>query len=104
MCWSLAKRSSCWLWFCPEGQVRSVQFFERKVEASLAQFLLVCWLQIGERVHVLLIGIIAGLRAFAAPTAVSWAARLGYLPLAGTHLSWLGSIVTAGILTALALF
>jgi len=52
----------------------------------------------------LLIGIIAGLRTFTAPTAVSWAARLGRIPLAGTHLAWFGSAVTAIILTLLALF
>ncbi len=52
----------------------------------------------------LLIGIIAGLRAFTAPCAVSWAVKLGYLPLAGTHLAWLGSWITVGILTAFALF
>jgi uncharacterized membrane protein len=52
----------------------------------------------------LLIGIIAGLRAFTAPAAVSWAAKLGYLPVAGTHLSWLASPITVGILTVLCLF
>ena len=52
----------------------------------------------------LLIGVIAGLRAFTAPTALAWAAKLGYLPLAGTHLSWLSSWITVGILTALCLF
>jgi uncharacterized membrane protein len=52
----------------------------------------------------LLIGIIAGLRAFTAPTAVSWAARCGLLPLAGTHLAFLGNLITVCILTLLALF
>jgi uncharacterized membrane protein len=52
----------------------------------------------------LLIGIIAGLRAFTAPTAVSWAAKLGYLPLAGTHLAWLASPITVGIFTVLCIF
>jgi uncharacterized membrane protein len=51
----------------------------------------------------LLIGVIAGMRTFTAPTAVSWAARLGTIPLAGTALGWVGSIVTACILTLLAL-
>jgi uncharacterized membrane protein len=51
----------------------------------------------------LLIGVIAGLRTFTAPTAVSWAARCGTIPLAGTALGWVGSIVTAIILTLLAL-
>ncbi|HEV2578315.1 MAG TPA: DUF4126 domain-containing protein [Acidobacteriaceae bacterium] len=54
-------------------------------------------------VAALLLGVIAGLRTFTAPTAVSWAARLGRIPLAGTHLGWVGNIVTACILTLLAL-
>jgi len=52
----------------------------------------------------LLIGIIAGLRAFTAPAAVSWAAKFGVLSLGGTHLAWLGATVTTWIITALALF
>ncbi len=52
----------------------------------------------------LLIGVIAGLRTFTAPTAVSWAARCGRVSLVGTHLAWFGSAVTAIILTLLALF
>ena len=52
----------------------------------------------------LLIGIIAGLRAFTAPTAVSWAARCGLLSLAGTHLAFLGNLITVCILTLLAVF
>jgi uncharacterized membrane protein len=52
----------------------------------------------------LLIGVIAGLRAFTAPTAVSWAARLGWLPLAGTPLAFLGYAATPYIFTALAVF
>ena len=51
----------------------------------------------------LLIGVIAGLRAFTAPAAVSWAARFGVLPLAGTHLAFLSSAITSWIVTALAL-
>ena len=51
----------------------------------------------------LLIGVIAGLRTFTAPAAVSWGAHIGKVPLAGTHLAWFGSLVTAYILTALAL-
>ena len=54
-------------------------------------------------VFALLIGIIAGLRAMTAPTAVSWAAKVGWLPLAGTHLSFLGSTWAVGILTLAAL-
>jgi uncharacterized membrane protein len=52
----------------------------------------------------LLIGIIAGLRAMTAPTAVSWAARLGWLPLAGTPLAFLGYAATPYIFTVLAIF
>jgi uncharacterized membrane protein len=51
----------------------------------------------------LLIGIIAGLRTFTAPAAISWAAHLGWLPLAGTPLAFMGSIWAAAILTVLAL-
>ena len=50
-----------------------------------------------------LIGVIAGLRALTAPTVVSWAAHLGWINLADTPLSWFGNIVTAIILTLLAL-
>jgi uncharacterized membrane protein len=50
-----------------------------------------------------LIGVIAGLRALTAPAAVSWAARLGWLHLANTGLSGVGSAVTAYVLSALAL-
>ncbi len=51
----------------------------------------------------LLIGVVAGLRAMTAPAAVAWAAHLGWLPLTGTSLAWLGAAVTPWILTALAL-
>jgi uncharacterized membrane protein len=51
----------------------------------------------------LLIGVIAGLRTFTAPAAVSWGARLGWISLAGTHLAFMGSTVTVCILTLLAL-
>src|SRR5438105_3032043 len=50
----------------------------------------------------LLIGIVAGLRAFTAPAAVSWAAYLGWLPLAGTPLAFMGSVWAVRILTVLA--
>lgn len=50
-----------------------------------------------------LIGVIAGLRTMTAPAFVSWGARLGWLPLAGTTLSFLGSAVAAWLFTALAL-
>jgi uncharacterized membrane protein len=51
----------------------------------------------------LLIGVVAGLRVFTAPAAVSWAAYLGWLPLAGTPLAFMGSVWAVGILTVLAL-
>ena len=50
----------------------------------------------------LLIGIVAGLRAMTAPAAVAWAARLGWLPLAGLPLAWLGGTVAVAIFTVLA--
>jgi uncharacterized membrane protein len=53
-------------------------------------------------VAALLIGVIAGLRTFTAPAAVSWGARLGWIPLAGTHLAFMGHAVTAYIATLLA--
>jgi uncharacterized membrane protein len=49
------------------------------------------------------IGVVAGLRAFTAPAAVSWVARLGWLPLAGTGLAFLGSPWALGILMVAAL-
>jgi uncharacterized membrane protein len=51
----------------------------------------------------LLIGVVAGLRTFTAPAAVSWGARLGRIPLAGTHLAFMGYAVTPYIFTLLAL-
>jgi uncharacterized membrane protein len=51
----------------------------------------------------LLIGVIAGLRTFTGITVVSWAAYLGWINLTGTHLSFLGSIITAIILTIAAI-
>lgn len=50
----------------------------------------------------LLIGVIAGLRAMTAPAATAWAARLGWLPLAGYPLAWLGGVIPVLALTALA--
>jgi uncharacterized membrane protein len=52
----------------------------------------------------ILIGIIAGLRAFMPLAAITWASRFGVLPFVGTHLAFLGSIITAWIFTAFALF
>ena len=51
----------------------------------------------------LLIGVIAGLRAMTAPAAASWAAALGWLPVSGTPLAFLGAPVTPWIFTVLAL-
>ena len=50
-----------------------------------------------------LIGIVAGLRTFTAPAAVSWAARLGALDLHGSWLAFFGFAVTPYILTLLAI-
>ena len=49
------------------------------------------------------IGGIAGLRAMIAPAAISWAAALGWLPLAQTPLAFLGYAYTPYIFTVLAL-
>jgi uncharacterized membrane protein len=51
----------------------------------------------------LLIGVVAGLRAFTAPAAISWAAHLGWLPLGDSPLAFIGYTWTPWILTALAL-
>lgn len=51
----------------------------------------------------LLIGVVAGLRTFTAPAAVSWGAVAGILPLQTTPLAFLGLSVTAVIFTLLAL-
>ena len=51
----------------------------------------------------LLMGVVAGLRAMTAPAAVSWAAYLGWLPLAGTPLAFLGHAAAPWILSVLAL-
>jgi uncharacterized membrane protein len=50
----------------------------------------------------LLIGVIAGLRAFTAPAAVSWAASLGLLGLEDSWLAFLGYRFTPWILTVVA--
>ena len=50
----------------------------------------------------LLIGVIAGLRAMTPVAASAWAARLGWLPLAGYPLAWLGGVLPVLMLTALA--
>jgi uncharacterized membrane protein len=51
----------------------------------------------------LLIGVVAGLRAMTAPAAVSWAASLGWLPLEGSWLAFLGYRFTPWIFTVAAL-
>jgi uncharacterized membrane protein len=57
--------------------------------------------------HVLLlavgIGVVAGLRAMTAPAFVSWAAYSHWINLAGTPLAFMGSPITVGIFTLLAL-
>lgn len=50
-----------------------------------------------------LIGLIAGLRALTAPAAVSWAARLAWLHVGGTWLSFLEASVTPYIFSVLAI-
>jgi uncharacterized membrane protein len=49
-----------------------------------------------------LIGVVAGLRTFTAPAAISWAARLGW-QLGSTPLAFMGYAWTPWILTVLAL-
>jgi uncharacterized membrane protein len=49
------------------------------------------------------IGIVAGLRTFTAPAVVCWAAYLGWINLHGSHLAFLGYIITAVIVTLLAI-
>jgi uncharacterized membrane protein len=51
----------------------------------------------------LLIGVIAGLRAMTAPAAVAWAAYLGWLPLAGTPLGFMGHVAAPWVFSVLAL-
>jgi uncharacterized membrane protein len=50
----------------------------------------------------LLIGVVAGLRTFTAPAAVSWAAHLGRLPLQGSWLAFLGATASPYVFTVLA--
>jgi uncharacterized membrane protein len=52
----------------------------------------------------LLVGVLAGLRALAAPAAVSWAARFGVLKVHGTPLAFLGQAATPWLFTLFALF
>jgi uncharacterized membrane protein len=50
----------------------------------------------------LVIGIVAGLRAMMAPTAIAWAATRGGLSLEGSWLAFLGWRFTPGVFTLLA--
>jgi uncharacterized membrane protein len=50
-----------------------------------------------------LIGVISGLRSLTAPTAVSWAARFGWLHLENTWVAFLGYTATPYILSLLAI-
>ena len=49
------------------------------------------------------LGVVAGLRSMTAPTAVAWAARLGWLHLEGTPLAFLGVSWVPYLLTVLML-
>ena len=51
----------------------------------------------------LLIGVIAGLRAFSAPAAVAWAAALHWINMDGTWASWMGNWFVVALFTVLAL-
>lgn len=50
----------------------------------------------------LLIGVVAGLRSLTAPAVVAWAAFLGWIDLHGTWASWVANVITAIVLTVLA--
>ncbi|BBZ33260.1 DUF4126 family protein [Mycolicibacterium confluentis] len=50
----------------------------------------------------LLIGVVAGLRAFSAPAAIAWAAALQWINLDGTWASWMGNWFVVILLTVLA--
>jgi len=49
------------------------------------------------------IGVVAGLRSMTAPAVVAWAAHLGWIDLSGSHLNFMASGWTVGILTVGAL-
>lgn len=51
----------------------------------------------------LLIGVIAGLRAFTAPAAVAWGAALGWIDLDGKWSEWMAHPITLTVLTILLL-
>jgi uncharacterized membrane protein len=50
----------------------------------------------------LLIGVVAGLRAFTAPAAVAWAAMLDWIVLDGTWAQWVAHPITVAVFTVLA--
>lgn len=50
----------------------------------------------------LLIGVVAGLRAFTAPAVLAWAAFLQWINLTGTWAEWMAHPVTVAILTVIA--
>ena len=49
-----------------------------------------------------LIGAVAGLRAFTAPAVLAWAAALQWINLDGTWASWMGQWATVAVLTVIA--
>jgi uncharacterized membrane protein len=51
----------------------------------------------------LLIGVVAGLRAMTPLAAISWAAYFGWIDYSGTPISFIGHIVTALVLTLVAI-
>lgn len=50
----------------------------------------------------LLIGVVAGLRAFTAPAVMAWAVFLNWINLSGTWASWMGHWITVATLTLIA--
>ncbi len=51
----------------------------------------------------LLVGVVAGMRALIAPTAVAWGAFLGFIAASGTPLAFMGYRFTPWVFTVLAL-
>jgi uncharacterized membrane protein len=45
------------------------------------------------------IGVVAGLRTMTAPALVAWAAHLGWINLAGSHFSFVGSVWAVALLS-----
>ena len=54
-------------------------------------------------VFLILIGVVAGLRAMTPLAAISWAGYLGWIDFSGTQVSFIGHIITVLVLTALAI-